>query len=343
MVPNFAPHSHQASQFSHHIVPGYEQQPQQPQASPTFHPPHSPRHAGTMFDLPQAFEATDFSSYELTMGCGHGDGGSIHERMMAGDLLSCICGENCACFACRTHPSNRTTVNYVRYHSDLLEREAQAASFMMPQYGLPQQHVAAHYQFGAAERPSFPHQVAEPFASPLGMDNHNAGWTSHAQPAMVLSPTQSISDAELDQWRFQTQQSTMAASTGMSSFDEAAFSFPPVPSHLATLQDGIPPKKAQHGNEDIQQPAMSPTPFNAESPLDDETSTLSPSSFLVQDLTLEGCDGVTGSCRCGDGCQCNGCLTHGDHQDQTTQSSATEDNLDGFSLNMKLEKRSCCG
>jgi hypothetical protein len=45
----------------------------------------------------------------------------------------------------------------------------------------------------------------------------------------------------------------------------------------------------------------------------DETATLSPSSFFLQTLVLPGCNDATGTCQCGDGCECVGCLTHGGH------------------------------
>lgn len=46
---------------------------------------------------------------------------------------------------------------------------------------------------------------------------------------------------------------------------------------------------------------------------DEDTPTLSPSSYFWQELVLPGCNDATGTCQCGDGCECVGCLTHGGH------------------------------
>jgi hypothetical protein len=48
---------------------------------------------------------------------------------------------------------------------------------------------------------------------------------------------------------------------------------------------------------------------------DEDTPTLSPSTYVWQEIELQlpGCDDPTGTCQCGDGCACVGCLTHGGH------------------------------
>jgi hypothetical protein len=73
----------------------------------------------------------------------------------------------------------------------------------------------------------------------------------------------------------------------------------------------------------VQEPTVSPktedsirSPTFAESPSDgvpEETETLSPSSYFWQEMVLPGCNDATGTCQCGDGCACVGCLTHGGH------------------------------
>ncbi|KAJ4310176.1 hypothetical protein N0V94_008574 [Neodidymelliopsis sp. IMI 364377] len=62
-------------------------------------------------------------------------------------------------------------------------------------------------------------------------------------------------------------------------------------------------------------PAAAATPV-ADSPSgsnEEETPTLSPSSFFWNEMVLPGCNDATGTCQCGDGCECVGCLTHGGH------------------------------
>lgn len=44
-----------------------------------------------------------------------------------------------------------------------------------------------------------------------------------------------------------------------------------------------------------------------------DDSILSPTSFLLNQFVLSGCSDATGTCQCGDGCICEGCLTHGGH------------------------------
>jgi hypothetical protein len=46
---------------------------------------------------------------------------------------------------------------------------------------------------------------------------------------------------------------------------------------------------------------------------EEEAPTLSPSSFFWSEMVLPGCNDATGTCQCGDGCECVGCLTHGGH------------------------------
>jgi len=75
---------------------------------------------------------------------------------------------------------------------------------------------------------------------------------------------------------------------------------------------------------------------------DDDTSTLSPSSFHIQQFNVPGCNDITGTCCCGDGCECPGCQTHTGHgkevENESSASSVTptnqlpEQDLNGFSI-----------
>jgi hypothetical protein len=88
--------------------------------------------------------------------------------------------------------------------------------------------------------------------------------------------------------------------------------------------------------------------FDADSPRDDDASTLSPSSFLLQQFTVPGCDDITGTCQCGEGCDCPGCLTHSGHGLTEPQSDSKERGGDAevpndFLLDSgKSEKKNCC-
>ncbi|KAI2480720.1 hypothetical protein Ptr902_07745 [Pyrenophora tritici-repentis] len=60
---------------------------------------------------------------------------------------------------------------------------------------------------------------------------------------------------------------------------------------------------------------------------DEETSTLSPSTYFWNQVTLPGCSDASGTCQCGDGCACVGCLTHGGHTgEQLEDMTAPEHN-----------------
>ena len=86
-------------------------------------------------------------------------------------------------------------------------------------------------------------------------------------------------------------------------------------------------------------PALSP--IVADSPndgKDEDTPTLSPSSYLWSELVLPGCNDATGTCQCGDGCECVGCLTHGGHNGVplTSASVGEQESFDGFMTNNDL-------
>lgn len=98
-------------------------------------------------------------------------------------------------------------------------------------------------------------------------------------------------------------QNTSLATTGM-----------PEPQYLAsgeyTLVNPVEDQTPQKG-EDV---AVSPEKDNASDGFREEgTPTLSPSSYFWNEMTLPGCSDATGTCQCGDGCACVGCITHGGH------------------------------
>lgn len=65
---------------------------------------------------------------------------------------------------------------------------------------------------------------------------------------------------------------------------------------------------------------------------EEDTPTLSPSSYFWQELVLPGCNDATGTCQCGDGCECVGCLTHGGHNGVPLEAAQTaeQDTFPGF-------------
>jgi hypothetical protein len=71
----------------------------------------------------------------------------------------------------------------------------------------------------------------------------------------------------------------------------------------------------------------SPTASSPSDVKDEDTVTLSPSSYFWNEMTLPSCSDASGTCQCGDGCACVGCLTHGGHTgeplDDTTTTTTT--------------------
>ncbi|KAI4906256.1 hypothetical protein J4E90_010729 [Alternaria incomplexa] len=74
---------------------------------------------------------------------------------------------------------------------------------------------------------------------------------------------------------------------------------------------------------------------------DEDTVTLSPSSYFWNEMTLPSCSDASGTCQCGDGCACVGCLTHGGHtgeplEDPTPTTTAENGSFLGFDPSLAL-------
>jgi hypothetical protein len=63
----------------------------------------------------------------------------------------------------------------------------------------------------------------------------------------------------------------------------------------------------------VEEPAPTSAADSPRESIGEETPTLSPSSYFWNQMVLPGCNDATGTCQCGDGCECVGCLTHGGH------------------------------
>jgi hypothetical protein len=76
---------------------------------------------------------------------------------------------------------------------------------------------------------------------------------------------------------------------------------------------------------ETEEPAATPASDSASDGKDEETPTLSPSSYFWNEMVLPGCNDATGTCQCGDGCECVGCLTHGGHNGVQLDAPAISD------------------
>ncbi|KAF2851822.1 hypothetical protein T440DRAFT_59085 [Plenodomus tracheiphilus IPT5] len=202
---------------------------------------------------------------------------------------NCHCGESCSCFGCAAHPNNATMMEYVR--------------------------LMAHFQytggFGAMspplyDMPTYPHHPG------FGAEaNQTVNYTAMSQAMSTPTPTQMNFPPNMD----------MPILPSASMPYSAAWQRPPL---SATAMHG--PQYLEPGNYTLSSPLDNQvsqkveetvsTPI-ADSPSDgsreEDTSTLSPSSYFWNQMTLPSCSDATGTCQCGDGCACVGCLTHGGH------------------------------
>lgn len=236
--------------------------------------------------------------------------GCLHEPDHA-----CQCGEGCECLGCSMHPANRTTTDYVRYHTELAMR-----GWVDP----------AHFQMPPPPRYE---QPFEGFSTGHALRNFhgvNGALVSQHNPYMAASP-QLVQPHFMPQW--QGSQHHIATPTfEMSQFtiqQLTPLTTPPVqieqPRPQSSPQAGTEHEET-HSRSHVHQLSVNETnTYDHESPsTEDDASTLSPSAFSVQQYNIPGCNDVTGSCLCGDGCQCDGCLTHNGHGNRVAKRSGAE-------------------
>ncbi|KAF2000951.1 hypothetical protein P154DRAFT_575654 [Amniculicola lignicola CBS 123094] len=208
---------------------------------------------------------------------------------------NCNCGDGCSCFGCAAHPNNATMTEYIRVMHQFMSTGG-FGTLPPPTYDVPA--FPPHPGFGAdaaqhmafspnPHHPSpFPQNPAaqSPFQNNMGhMMGINTNVSSPWEHPSVQTPRQAAPAA--DPHYFHTN-------------------FKP--------RDGpLSPK--------IEEPTAS-SPIVPDSPSegkDGDTPTLSPSSYFWQEVVLPSCSDATGTCQCGDGCECVGCLTHGGHNGVT--------------------------
>ncbi|KAF2740178.1 hypothetical protein EJ04DRAFT_425535 [Polyplosphaeria fusca] len=223
---------------------------------------------------------------------------------------NCHCGDTCSCFGCAAHPHNATMMEYVR----------------------SMHHYMSHGEFG-----SFPHPTYDVPAYPHGpvflAGNHpvmafnSLGHgsmpfqPSNANPVLNFNTNPSNPPAT---WQ---QPEVVTPTFAPSASHDTSHDFPAAGGQKESFVD---PK-----TEQIEENA--PSPMFADSPnegKDEDTPILSPSSFFWQELVLPGCNDETGTCQCGDGCECVGCLTHGGHNgvllDMPTSTEAEQNSFNNF-------------
>lgn len=211
---------------------------------------------------------------------------------------NCQCGDSCSCFGCAAHPNNATMMEYVRSMHEFMST-GQFGAMPPPTYDLPsyphQPGFGAEANFGFNPAPNFP--------APNHI-NFQAG----------ISTTMHMPQTPLNAPTLWSQASTPAAvPTEIPFFDNTNITQAPIQDTSASLKR----------EESIQSPAtFADSPSEGK---DEDATTLSPSSYFWQEMVLPGCNDATGTCQCGDGCECVGCLTHGGHNGVSLEMAASNE------------------
>ncbi|KAF2652794.1 hypothetical protein K491DRAFT_33219 [Lophiostoma macrostomum CBS 122681] len=215
---------------------------------------------------------------------------------------NCHCGESCSCFGCAAHPNNATMTEYVRLMHHFMSSGGFGA-LPPPTYDLP----------------SYPHH------SGVGAEPHQSMNYGHdVQPAsfMPFAGGQAPFQASMSNGLGMSQ--TPIPTTAP--WQQSSISTPIQPQASPAPQFINPTTNhARHTTLELKTENHEATPTMADSPQEsqDEDTQLSPSSYFWQELVLPGCNDATGTCQCGDGCQCVGCLTHGGHNGVPLQAAST--------------------
>ncbi|PSN65852.1 hypothetical protein BS50DRAFT_399130 [Corynespora cassiicola Philippines] len=225
-----------------------------------------------------------------------------HSGSHGGDH-NCHCGDSCSCFGCAAHPNNATMTEYIRLMHHYMSTGGFGA-FPPPTYDVP----------------AYPHQPGFGAEANQGMAFHNS-----------QAPTQF---PPLGQMPFQAQINTMTVPNTpvnvSSPWQQTTIQTPTAsnPQYFMgnTMSEAPITLKTEEG---ASSPAFIDSPSENK---DEETPTLSPSAYLWQELVLPGCNDATGTCQCGDGCECVGCLTHGGHDGIPFEGPAQE-TYTGFTSN----------
>jgi hypothetical protein len=208
---------------------------------------------------------------------------SNHQVSQHNPEHNCHCGDSCSCFGCAAHPNNATMMEYVRLMAEF-QYSGGFGTLPPPLYDLP----------------TYP---------------HHGGFRTEASPAMRFNSLPPGYPPSMGHMGFQASiGSTVMPSTPISVSTRWDQPIPiaistPVPQFLDCTTPTAPESNPILEAEAVTSPVSnSPSDANEE-----ETPTLSPSAFFWNEMVLPGCNDATGTCQCGDGCECVGCLTHGGH------------------------------
>ncbi|KAF2251173.1 hypothetical protein BU26DRAFT_423195 [Trematosphaeria pertusa] len=223
---------------------------------------------------------------------------------------NCHCGDSCSCFGCAAHPNNATMIEYMRSMHHFMTHGAWG-QLPPPTYDMP----------------SYPHHPG--FSADGGLAYNSTA------PANFLPTNQMNFQANMN--GTMSMPSTPLTVTGAWAQTplQNSTQVPPSLDAQYFAAGNIAPVTTQEATSSLKMEEAAQSPTFADSPSDgkdEETPTLSPSSYFWGEIELPGCNDATGTCQCGDGCECVGCLTHGGHNGIPLESSsaAEEESFPNF-------------
>lgn len=186
---------------------------------------------------------------------------------------NCNCGSGCDCLGCATHPFNQRTVEYVKGIQQFMEGD--------------------HYSH------SRHHHSRITFSQPPPQTQQETGFGNNNQ-----IPTPSIHSTQPPL----TAADTFSNVTTSSAAESAPTTPPATTNSCCDIQEEhnchqLSPTPSQDGES-----GAGGSPGGT-----DNGGALSPSNFFYVDYPFGTCAQTETGCKCGEGCTCVGCLTHGGH------------------------------
>jgi hypothetical protein len=211
---------------------------------------------------------------------------------------NCHCGESCSCFGCAAHPNNATMMEYVRVMAHF-QYTGGFGTMAPPLYDMPTYPHQAGYGAEAGQSMQFnTMQQGMTMPTPTQMNfQTNIGVPNSSIPSMAIpgnwqQPTTPVHGIAQPQYN-----------------NPLSFTMP------ASADDHLMPK-----TEEPTSPPYADSPSDSHN---EDTPTLSPSTYFWNQMALPNCSDASGTCQCGDGCACVGCLTHGGHTGQQLETPTT--------------------
>ncbi|KAL5119821.1 hypothetical protein ACEQ8H_002182 [Pleosporales sp. CAS-2024a] len=294
--------SHPVQQFGQQIQFQLQQQTRGPHY-PTMQTPGTPAAAfpfglGAPIYNHAAAAYNQSSSLVMSPVSHQGAGPQISQQPTA---HNCHCGESCSCFGCAAHPNNATMMEYVRLMAQF-QYTGGFGTMAPPLYDMP----------------TYPHHAAFGAEAHHGVNFHpmNQGFSIPTATQMSFLPSmtmESISGPAMAAPSAWQQTATAPSSISQPQYLEPSSYVTPVSTNVAPVV---------FKTEEL---AATPIASSPSDEKDEDTPTLSPSSFFWNEMEIPGCNDATGTCQCGDGCECVGCITHGGHNGVQLEMPAMDD------------------